>query len=151
MADDELILRFIAFYLIDTGRSPIKEYRGGMDALLDETVEFLNKADINLMKEIRSKFFLAMDHAYYLFGDRAFRKAIYINKALFLGVSRVLCRYTEEQIRKKDKKGIERCMDEAIEKEGAFRGALSMATNDAKNIKIVYDTVTKIIGEQCDA
>ena len=28
-----------------------------------------------------------------------------------------------------------------------FRNALSMATNDARNVKIVYDTVSKIIGE----
>ena len=38
-------------------------------------------------------------------------------------------------------------MDEEIGKEGEFRGALSMATNDAKNIKIVYDTVKQIMGD----
>lgn len=36
MADEELILRFIAFYLIDTGLSDSQEYKGGMDELLDE-------------------------------------------------------------------------------------------------------------------
>ena len=118
-----------------------------MDALLDETVEFLNQADLGLMKELRSKFFLAMDHAYYLFGDRAFRKAIYINKALFLGISRVLCRFSKEQTREKNRDEITKNLNEAIEREGELRGALSMATNNAKNIKIVYDTVSKIIGE----
>jgi len=147
MADDELVLRFIAFYLLDTDQSPAKEYKGGMDALLDETVEFLNQADLRLMKELRRKFFLAMDHAYYLFGDRAFRKAIYINKALFLGISRVLCRFSKEQIREKNRDEITKNLNEAIEREGELRGALSMATNNAKNIKIVYDTVSKIIGE----
>lgn len=151
MADDELILRFIAFYLLDTGRSPVKEYKGGMDVLLDETVEFLNKANLDLMKEIRSKFLRAMDHAYYLFGDRAFRKAAFINKALFLGISRVLCKFAEEEIRRKNRDEIAAGMARAIEKKVSFRNALSMGTNDAKNIKIVYDTVTKIIGEHPDA
>ncbi len=147
MADSELILRFIAFYLIDTKQSPIKEYKSGMDVLLDGTVEFLNKTEIDIMIEIRNKFLLAMDNAYDLFGDKAFRKAIYINKALFLGVSRVLCQFSKEQIRKKDKAEIVKRMDEEIGKEGEFRGALSMATNDAKNIKIVYDTVKQIMGD----
>ena len=133
--------------MIDTNQSPIKEYKGGMDTLLDETVEFLNKANFHIMKELRNKFLLAMDNAYYLFGDRAFRKALYINKALFLGVSRVLCRFTKEQIRQKNKDMIMNHMNEAINMDGHFRGALSMATNDARNIKIVHDTVYQIIGE----
>ena len=147
MADDELILRFISFYLIDTNQSPIKEYKGGMDTLLDDTVEFLNKADFSLMKELRSKFFLAMDNAYYLFEDKAFRKAIYINKSLFLGISRVLCNFTMEEITLKNKNEIVQQLNDAINTEGEFKGALSMATNDAKNVKIVYNTVKEIIGE----
>jgi hypothetical protein len=147
MADDELILRFISFYLIDTNQSPIKEYKGGMDSLLDDTVEFLNKAGFSFMKELRSKFFLAMDNAYYLFGDNAFRKSVYINKSLFLGITRVLCNFTVEEITKKNKNKIVQQLNDAINTEGEFRGALSMATNDAKNIKVVYETIKKIIGE----
>ena len=64
-----------------------------------------------------------------------------------MGVSRVLCQFSKEQIRKKDKAEIVKRMDEEIGKEGEFRGALSMATNDAKNIKIVYDTVKQIMGD----
>lgn len=147
MADDELILRFIAFYLIDSKQSFVKEYKGGMDTLLDETVEFLNDASLDMMKEIRTKFIAAMDNAYYLFGHRAFRKAVYINKALFLGISRVLCKFTNEQIRQKNKEEIVKRVNEAVEQEGEFRSALSMGTNDAKRIKIVFDTVNQILGE----
>lgn len=147
MADDELILRFIAFYLIDSKQFYVKEYKGGMDTLLDETVEFLNDASLDIMKEIRAKFMAAMDNAYYLFEDRAFRKAVYINKALFLGISRVLCKFTNEQIRQKNKEEIVGRVNEAVEQEGEFRSALSMGTNDAKRIKIVFDTVSNILGE----
>lgn len=147
MADEELILRFVSFYLIEHHKSSIQEYRGGMDSLLNETVELLNALDVETMKEIRSAFFEAMDNAYYLFGERAFRKANYINKALFLGVTRVLSQYTKEQIEMKDREKIVKRMRDAIDNDYTFRNALSMATNDARNVKIVYDVVKEIIGE----
>lgn len=148
MADEELILRFISFYLIDNQKSTVKEYKGGMDSLLDETLELLNAADADLLKEIRSAFLQAMDNAFYLFGDNAFRKANYINKSLFLGISRVLGNYSREDIMKKDVKEATQRMSSEIQKNGEFRNALSMATNDARNVKVVYDTVKKIIEEE---
>ncbi|MBR3684258.1 MAG: DUF262 domain-containing protein [Lachnospiraceae bacterium] len=147
MADEELILRFISFYLIDNNKSQTKEYKGGMDSLLDETVEFLNSADMELMKEIRGAFFVAMDNAYYLFGDNAFRKANYINKSLFLGVSRVLSKYRREEIAAKNAKEISDKLNDKIKNNVIFTNALSMATNDARNVKIVFDTVAQLIGE----
>ena len=147
MADEELILRFISFYLIDNNKSQTKEYKGGMDSLLDETVEFLNSADMELMKEIRGAFFVAMDNAYYLFGDNAFRKANYINKSLFLGVSRVLSKYKREEIAAKNAKEILDKLNDKIKNNVKFTNALSMATNDARNVKIVFDTVAQLIGE----
>ncbi|MBQ7833972.1 MAG: DUF262 domain-containing protein [Lachnospiraceae bacterium] len=147
MADEELILRFISFYLIDNNKTQTKEYKGGMDSLLDETIEFLNSADMELMKEIRGAFFVAMDNAYYLFGDNAFRKANYINKSLFLGVSRVLSKYTREEIAAKKAKEISDKLNDKIKNNVKFTNALSMATNDAKNVKIVFDTVAQLIGE----
>lgn len=147
MADEELILRFISFYLIDNNKSQTKEYKGGMDSLLDETVELLNSADMELMKEIRGAFFVAMDNAYYLFGDNAFRKANYINKSLFLGVSRVLSKYKREEIAAKNAKEISDKLNDKIKNNVKFTNALSMATNDARNVKIVFDTVAQLIGE----
>jgi hypothetical protein len=145
MADEELVLRFVAFYLIDNNKSSISEYRGGMDLLLDETVEVLNLADVELLVDIRKKFLTAMDNSFYLFGDRAFRKANYINKALFLGVSRVLSKYTLEEIKEKDKEKIIEKLDTNIGNNTQFIGALSMATNDARNVKVVYDVVNSIV------
>lgn len=146
MADEELALRFIAFYLIDH-KLVENEYKGGMDDLLDETVEFLNASELNVFMEIRKHFFQAMDNAFYLFGDKAFRKAKYINKSLFLGISRALCDVTTQRLCEKEKDEIAKQMQQAIDANGEFRNALSMATNDAKNVKLVYDTVKRIIGE----
>lgn len=151
MADEELILRFISFYLIDNNKSQTKEYKGGMDSLLNETVELLNGADIELMKEIRNVFFVSMDNAFYLFGDNAFRKANYINKSLFLGISRVLSKYTREEIKVKNAKEITESLNHEMQSNTKFRSALSMGTNDARNVKIVYDTIDRLIGEQRDA
>lgn len=145
MADEELVLRFVAFYLIDNKKSTVSEYKGGMDLLLDETVELLNLADVELLVDVRKKFFAAMDNAFYLFGDRAFRKANYINKALFLGVSRVLSKYTIEDVNRKNRAEIVEDMNEKINNNTIFRNALSMATNDARNVKVVYDTVDAIM------
>lgn len=147
MADEELVLRFIAFYLIDNNKSTVKEYKGGMDSLLDETVEILNSMKMDELKKIRTDFLAAMEGAFYLFGNNAFRKSIFINKALFLGVSRVLSKLDMQCIQSKNKEQISSCMNEAVSHNEIFRNALSMATNDARNVKIVYDTVHKIIGE----
>lgn len=146
MADEEVILRFIAFYMIDNQMSPIKEYRGGMDILLDETIDVLNNLDIEELKKIRIAFLTAMDGAFYLFGNRAFRKSNYINKALFLGISRVLSKYTLEELKKKDRIMISKQIEDTITNNWVFRDALSMGTNDAKKVKIVYTTISEIMG-----
>lgn len=146
MADEELVLRFIAFYLIDHKIS-INDYKGGMDELLDETMEVLNNLELNSFKDIREHFFQAMDNAYYLFGGNAFRKASYVNKSLFLGISRALCDIAPQKIQKMEKDEIAGQMQAEINDNENFRNALSMATNDAKNIRLVYETVKGIIGE----
>ncbi len=146
MADEELVLRFVAFYLIDH-KNVETEYKGGMDELLDDTVEKLNALGLEKFKEIRQHFFQAMDNAFYLFGENAFRKANYVNKSLFLGISRVLCDITLQELCKKDKEWIAKQMQSEINENERFRNALSMATNDARNVNFVYKTVKEIVGE----
>lgn len=146
MADEELVLRFVAFYMMDH-RFVESEYKGGMDELLDDTVEKLNAMEMEKLKEIRKHFLQAMDNAFYLFGSKAFRKANYVNKALFLGISRVLCDVTPQKLQEKKKEEIAGQMQKEITDNEKFRNALSMATNDAKNVRLVYDTVKGIIGE----
>ena len=147
MADEELILRFIAFYLIDEGLSDVQEYRGGMDELLDDTVTSLNSADTSLLEALRKNFFDSMVNAYKIFGDSAFRKASFINKSLFLGLSRVLRKYQPEELGEKDMQGIKSNLDRAIKEDDFFSNALSMATNDARNVKIVFNKINEIVGK----
>lgn len=74
-------------------------------------------------------------------------KANYVNKALFFGVSRVLCDIMLQQLREMDKNKIAGQMQLEINDNEKFRNALSMTTNGAKNVKLVFDTVKKIMGE----
>lgn len=150
MADEELILRFIAFYLIDYGISPVKEYKGGMDELLDNTVAVVNEADMGLFRSLRICFFNAMDNAYMIFKEKTFRKTNFINKSLFLGVTRVLREYPVYRIQKENVTKIRQDVELAINEDTNFASALSMATNDARNVDTVYKTIRKIVKRNLD-
>lgn len=151
MADEELILRFISFYLIDNNKSSIKEYKGGMDSLLDETVNILNRLEIEIFIKIRKKFLVSMENAYNLFGNKAFRKTDNINKALFLGISRVLCEYSRQEVELMKNNDINMRLYNEIKKNVVFSNALSMGTNDAKNVSEVFVTIKKIMEESTNA
>lgn len=143
MADQDIILRFIAFYLQDHNYDKQKQYRGGMDSYLDNTVTILNEMQKTELNEIGDAFLQAMENAYTAFGDQAFRKAKFINKALFLGISRVFCDCTKVQIQGKK---LEEKLSEILSNDLKFSNALSMGTNDVKNIQYVYQTIQEMIG-----
>lgn len=147
MADKEIILRFIAFYLLDNLIINKKEYRGGMDTFLDEALEFLNKVkDYQLFYEIESAFVKAMKNAFILFDDRAFRKTNYINKSLFLALSRVLYKYDTSKIESLNiGEEVKKALEKEIDNNYKFSNALSMGTNDARNVEQSYTTVMQLM------
>lgn len=149
MDDDEIVLRFIAFYLSDNNIRDI-HYRGGMDSFLDETVDFINNnRDLIDTEKIIKDFEKSMDLAYKVFGSRAFRKTDYINKSLFLALSRQLYRYDCDE-RLDDPNfslhAIEK-MENEIDKNASFNESLSMGTNDVKRIEIAYTESKRILKE----
>jgi len=148
MADEELVLRFVAFYLIDHGKSVVSEYKGGMDLLLDSTISLLNKNAEKWDTEIQESFEMAMMNAYSVFGDRAFRKSNFINKSLFLGITRVFSQYSCEEMMKKDIQRINSTIQNEVDNRNSeLYRAISMATNDAKNIKYVYDRIMMVVND----
>lgn len=102
MDDQELVLRFIAFYLIyDYNSKRIDYYSNSIASLLDETLEKLNGFDRKELDRISKAFYNSMDKCYELFGNYAFNKLhirddnFYrsidvINKSLFTSFSVVL-------------------------------------------------------------
>ncbi|KLU73798.1 MAG: hypothetical protein RHS_0273 [Robinsoniella sp. RHS] len=147
MADKEIVLRFIAFYLLDNGLLNRKEYRGGMDAFLDDTLDYLNSVkNVQILNDIETNFTNAMYNAYLLFGERAFRKTNFINKSLFLAMSRTLYKYDSNKISEQHiEQKIENALKEEIDNNTKFSNALSMATNDARNVDITFSTIKKLL------
>lgn len=146
MADREIVLRFVAFYMLDhniMGQSP---YKGDMDQYLDNTVSILNNYNKTDFEEIRTAFNRAMENSLILFGDQAFRKASYINKALFLSWSRALCDIDGSEIKEKTGKAdYKELIVEQIQEDVEYSRALSMSTNDVRHVEYNYDVAKKIL------
>lgn len=148
MADNEMVLRFIAFYLLDHNMYDQVSYKGDMDAYLDHTVELLNKLNPDMFEPIENSFKNAMEIAYYLFGDRAFRKSNYINKALFLSWSRVLCDLSIDELKaKKCENYLLDKLEKEIKNNIEYSQALSMATNDVRKVDLSYSVAKRLLEE----
>jgi len=147
MADKEIVLRFIAFYLLDCNLREKDQYRGDMDEFLNETIDLLEQMDDSRFFDIKESFNNAMINAYTLFKSSAFRKTRFINKSLFLSLSRVLYKYDSSKIGELSLGDVVRkALMEEIRENVDYSNALSMGTNDAKNVTITYDVANKIIG-----
>lgn len=148
MADNDIVLRFIAFYLLDHNLYGQGTYKGDMDTYLDHTADLLNKLSLDKLEKIEIAFKQAMVNAYYLFGDRAFRKANYINKSLFLSWTRVLCDVSIEELKSKNaNERLLKNLEKEINSNDIYNGALSMATNDVKNVELSYMVADKLLRE----
>ena len=79
MKDRYLILRFLAFYLyfqdkfIDIITNEKIVYKSDIDFFLGRCMEFINKSDDSLIKELKEVFKRAMKNSYEFFGKDAFR------------------------------------------------------------------------------
>ena len=148
MADKELILRFIAFFLLDTNSSGQMPYKNDMDAYLDSTVELLNSLPQTKLDQIEQSFLNAMENAYLLFGENAFRKAKYINKALFLSWSRVLCEYHPSDIKDRQLNiSLSTALEKEIKENSEYSDALSKGTNDARNLGKSVSVAKRLLKE----
>jgi hypothetical protein len=87
-----------------------------------------------------------MENAFLLFDAQAFRKASYINKSLFLSWSRILCDIPTEELREYQ---IGTKLRDALKKEieinDQYSNAISMATNDARNVDFSYMTARRLL------
>lgn len=145
MADKEMALRFAGFYLFDTGKITT-EYKGNMDEFLDYVTNVLNKMATNNHKSIITAFDNAMKNAYLLFGDHAFRKTSFINKALFLSWSRQLYRFSPERIKDANLGNlVYNELTRKISEDSRYFNAISTATNDVQNIKKANDIAKAIM------
>lgn len=98
MQDRDFANRFIAFYLI-----PYTEYAPDLDSFLGRGMAKINELSDGEIEQLKTDFKKAMNTAYAIFGDDAFRKRFYIedyyrkpiNKALFEVLSVSLAKLSE--------------------------------------------------------
>ena len=78
MKDRYMILRFIAFYLLETKKLKDKnnrliEYRSDIDEFLGNSMEIINRFSEDEIREIENIFNIAMKNSYKILGKNAFR------------------------------------------------------------------------------
>lgn len=155
MLDRDFVTRFISFYL-----NGYNDYQPDLDTFMNKSMASLKGLKENERKDIKSKFVSAMDAAYKLFGDDAFRKRFRrddnrkpINKALFEVWSVTLAKLSPTNIASLLSKRNE-LIDEFIlllNNDVAFSNALSTGTSDKtrviKRFTAIEDLVNKLIRE----
>lgn len=151
MDDRELVLRFIAFYLLG-----LEAYRQpDMDGFLIAAMQVINATEDDSLRQTREIFKRAMTAAHLIFGNDAFRKRFSINsarspinKAVFEALSVNLALLDEmelewlieheEQVRKGF---IELCLDRD------FDSAISQGTGDIRKVNRRFNAFRKMFAE----
>ncbi len=151
MLDRELVLRFCAFML-----SAPESYRdGGMDRLLNKTMERLNEVSEEERNALGQSFVRAMGAAHRLLGDEAFRRQrkpegpkMPINKALFEAWSVSLAALSDEELETLYQ-ARDRLLKSSFElyQRADFENALTRATGDAKRLKLRFRLVRELVAE----
>jgi hypothetical protein len=110
MGAQELVLRFIGFYLSLKKKVPHLKYQGDMNDFLDKTNEIVNTLKDKDLQELKKVFLKSMRNAYHLFGKYCFRKYLpeqlndingrqqLLNKALFVTWSVSLSDYETDTL-----------------------------------------------------
>jgi hypothetical protein len=151
MVDREVILRFCAFYLID---SIEKDYvpHDTMNAFLTEiTRKIDNELTDEKLEQLAQKFEQAMDNARKIFGSRAFRKwpagnnKMYpINRALFETWGNTLADY-DWQTLKPYRPAIMKAAREMMLNDNEFMSAISTSTSGTSKINLRFTKIRQIL------
>ena len=154
MADRELVLRFLAFYL-----KGVESYdRPDMDAFLLDAMALLNELGPREVAETRRAFAASMASAREIFGDDAFRKRTSpsagrrpINKALFEALSVALAARDQASLAllRKRREAVAAdfmrlCADRA------FEAAVTQGTGDVAKVRRRFSDVSGLLEAQAD-
>ena len=151
MEAQEAALRFIYFYEEYSEENPVGNYKGKMDAALDQEIDILNKkapADLERYFEVYRQ---CMGKIFQLFGDQAFRKpsepgerANPINKLLMLCLSVIVAKCDFAGIQKSPKD----LLSKVLQRPEMF-GFLTWNTNSKENIMEVMQILKKSFEGLC--
>jgi len=146
MADHELILRFIGFYLLTHDNQPGLSYNGTMSTFLDDTLDALNKDKGINYEHIYNEFADSMVIAKHVFGKYAFRKYLpddfahakrrkLINNSLFTSFSVVLTEFKPDiLLEDSEPEAMSYILANELKNDRKYYESISFATSDAKKI-----------------
>jgi len=161
MLAQDLILRFISFYLNYNYETGEISYKKGMEGFLDKNHEKINKFSAKELEIIKLKFDNSMKNAYLLFNKYAFRrlpiqnnsvndeqKLNPINKSLFICTSVILANYEYEELKKLNigDKLLNRLAEELATNE-EFEESFSRGTGNVLRIETQFSTMKRITEE----
>jgi hypothetical protein len=151
MADRELVLRWLAFLLLED----LNEYGGdqleNLDDLLNLTTKRIDEGELVKVEVLVEKFDNAMNNAIFLFGKNAFRKWFHVgegrsplNRALFevwgvplASISRGELSGVKEQILEKFR--------DLCRRDSFFISSISSGTADAKKVRYRFLKIQEIL------
>lgn len=151
MADRECVLRYLAFTI-----NPYTNYKD-FDDFLDKTMKDINRMTVQERQILARQFERAMIATREIFGREAFRKQSSkkvprqpINKALFESWSVNFSQLSDQQIDivKARKDVLREKFIELLENpDRKFNEAISLATSDAKKVRLRFEAIAQIIKE----
>ncbi len=152
MEDRDFATRFLSFYLID-----YKEYRPDLDSFMNRGMTAIKNLTQEETERLKSDFRKAMDTAFAIFGDDAFRKRMKkddyrkpINKAIFEALSVNLAKlhtYQTKELIEKKEVFKEKFMALHNQEDEKFMIAISRSTAQKQSVENRFEAIEKIISE----
>lgn len=148
MADRECILRFLAFTI-----TPYTEYKSkDFDSFLSDKMAEMNKMSDLELEDLKQRFLRAMNVAYKIFGQNAFRKPSWrtlpINKPLFEAWSVNFGRFSDGELQQLVERGDQvRSKFHVLVNNDQFQSAISVSTSNVNKIKLRFSKVQQLIQE----
>ena len=153
MSDRECVLRFLAFHV-----APWERYAtSDLDGYLGNTMRMINSTDSQRRTDLAHDFKKAMQAAFDIFGEDAFRKRYEagvhrkpVNRALFESWGVGLAQRTTEEIRKlvKNRRMVTTRFISLMNEDSVFDEAISYATGDPSRVRKRFRTIEVLI-EDC--
>ncbi len=155
MLDKELILRYISFKI-----NKLDEYKEPMVKYLNDTMKKLGTAEKEELDHLQQGFENAIETAFQIWGEHAFRKSILksdskrkpINRALF-EVATVLLSNLNNNERNTLESNATDFKNDYIKllKDSEFHEAISIATTFEKNVKLRFKMMDQLIKKYTEA
>lgn len=156
MLDQELVLRFISFYIQDYHQST-----KNLTEFMDETMEILKRRSEAELKNLEKAFRRSIRLCYEIFGDNAFEKRSGVanergkrkNTTLFEVWTVGIARITDAQakILVQNKRLVIEKLQAITKPDQDFYRAITYATQKREHVRIRYESIEKIIKEAIHA